>query len=99
MKELSDLTLNRRTRLLESVSTLPGILWCVLLIGGFLTVVSITMFGAKDLALHTIQVFSVATLITLTILAIADLDRPFQGWVHISEYAFQRAEENLTELH
>jgi hypothetical protein len=96
-KELSDLTSHRRTRLLESVSSLPGILWCVLLVGGALTMISVTMFGATDVTLHTIQLSCLATLITLTILAIADLDRPFQGWVHISEYAFQRAESNLTE--
>lgn len=95
---LSELTQHRRRRLLDNVSTLPGILWCVLLIGGVLTVVSVTMFGATDLRLHTVQLFSLTTLVTLIVLAIADLDRPFQGWVHVSEYAFQRAEQNLTEL-
>ena len=48
--------------------------------------------------LHTIQLFSLTILITLIVLAIADLDRPFQGWVHISEYPFQRAQQNLTEV-
>jgi Protein of unknown function (DUF4239) len=95
---LSELTEHRRTRLLQNVSSLPGILWCVLLVGGGLTVVSVTMFGAADVRLHTIQLFSLTILITLIVLAIADLDRPFQGWVHVSEYSFQRAEQNLTEL-
>jgi hypothetical protein len=48
--------------------------------------------------LHTIQLFCLTILITLIVLAIADLDRPFRGWVHISEYSFQRAEQYLTEL-
>jgi hypothetical protein len=56
------------------------------------------MFGAADVRLHTIQLFCLTILITLIVLAIADLDRPFQGWVHISEYSFQRAEQTLTEL-
>jgi hypothetical protein len=94
---LGELTVHRRTRLLATVSSLPGILWCVLLVGGVLTVVSVTMFGATDVRLHTIQLFSITTVVTLIVLAIADLDRPFQGWVHVSEYAFQRAEQNLTE--
>jgi hypothetical protein len=29
-------------------------------------------------------------------LAIADVDRPYQGWVHIDNYAFERA---LTTMH
>jgi Protein of unknown function (DUF4239) len=95
---LSELTAHRRTRFLNNVSSLPGILWCVLLVGGVLTVGSVTMFGAADVRLHTIQLFCLTILITLIVLAIADLDRPFQGWVHISEYSFQRAEQNLTEL-
>ena len=95
---LTELTAHRRTRLLNNLSSLPGILWCVLLVGGALTVVSVTMFGASDVRLHTIQLFSLTILITLIVLAIADLDRPFRGWVHVSEYSFQRAEQNLTEL-
>jgi hypothetical protein len=96
LSALGELTLHRQTRLLENVSSLPAILWCVLLAGGVLTVLSVTMFGATDLKMHTLQLFSITTLITLIVLAIADLDRPFGGWVHVSEYAFQRAEQNLT---
>jgi hypothetical protein len=97
LSALGELTLHRRTRLLENVSSLPAILWCVLLVGGALTILSVTMFGATDVKMHTVQLFSITTLITLIVLAIADLDRPFAGWVHVSEYAFQRAEQNLTE--
>jgi hypothetical protein len=94
---LAKLTEHRRTRLLQNVSSLPGLLWCVLLVGGTLAVVSITMFGATDVRLHAVQLLSLTTLITLIVLAIGDLDRPFQGWVKVSEYAFQRAEQTLTE--
>jgi hypothetical protein len=56
------------------------------------------MFGATDIRLHTLQLFSLTILITLIVLAIADLDRPFAGWVHVSEYSFLRAEQNLSEI-
>lgn len=94
---LARLTEHRRTRLLQNVSSLPGLLWSVLLVGGILAVASITMFGATDVTLHAVQLLSLTTLITLIVLAIGDLDRPFQGWVQVSEYAFQRAEQTLTE--
>jgi hypothetical protein len=99
LSSLGDLTAHRRTRLRDNVRSLPGVLWCVLLVGGVLTVASVTMFGATDLRLHTIQLFSLTILITLIVLAIADLDRPFAGWVHITEYSFLRAEQNLTEVY
>jgi hypothetical protein len=31
-------------------------------------------------------------------LAIADVDRPYRGWVRISSYAFERAQATMQEL-
>jgi hypothetical protein len=97
ISELSTLTQCRRTRLLQADSRLPGIFWCVLLVGGILTVASVAMFGSRNRHLHAFQVFSLTLLITLAMLAIADLDRPFAGWVHIDNYPFQRARDNMDE--
>ena len=96
LSELSMLTQHRRTRLIQSTARLPFIFWCVLIIGGILTVFAAASFGSENIALHRVQVFSLALLITLVLLAIADVNRPFQGWVHISSYAFVRAQENTT---
>jgi hypothetical protein len=60
-----------------------------------LTTVSVSMFGSANRRLHILQVFSLTMLITLVMLAIADVNRPFQGWVHVSNYAFQRAKQNM----
>jgi hypothetical protein len=98
LSELSQLTLHRRTRLLQSTYSLPVIFWAVLLTGGVLTVLSVSMFGSASPRVHTLQVFSLTLLVTLVMLAIADVDRPFRGWVHISSYAFERAQETMHEL-
>jgi hypothetical protein len=98
LTELSTLTEHRRTRLLQSVSRLPGVFWCVLLVGGFLTIVSVTMFGSVNVRLHAFHVVSLTILITLAMLAIADVDSPFRGWVHLGNYPFQRALQNMQEL-
>jgi hypothetical protein len=95
LSELSALTEHRRTRLLQSAYQLPTIFWCVLLVGGLLTVTSTSMFGSANAGLHTLQVFSFTLLITLVLLAIADVNLPFRGWVHVSNYAFVRAQENM----
>ena len=44
------------------------------------------------------MVFSTTLLVTLVMLAIADVDRPFRGWVHVSNYAFVRAREYMHEI-
>jgi hypothetical protein len=97
LTELSSLTEHRRTRLLQSNFHLPTIFWGVLLIGAFLTITSASMFGSGNTILHAIQVFSFTLLITLVLLAIADVNLPFRGWVHISNYAFVRAQENMRD--
>jgi hypothetical protein len=98
LSELSALTMHRRTRLLQSTYRLPAILWCVLLVGGVLTVISVSMFGSANRRVHTLQVVSLTLLVTLVMLTIADVDRPFQGWVRISDYAFQRALQTMHEV-
>jgi hypothetical protein len=95
LSELSTLTLHRRARLLQSTYQLPGIFWCVLLVGGALTVLSVSMFGSASPRIHTMQVFSITLLVSLVMLSIADVDRPFRGWVHISDYSFRRAQMTM----
>jgi hypothetical protein len=97
ISELSALTEHRHTRLLQSKYRLPAIFWSVLLIGGFLTIASASMFGSGNAKLHSLQVFSFTLLITLVLLAIADVNLPFRGWVHVSNFAFVRAQENMKD--
>jgi hypothetical protein len=95
--ELSALAGYRRIRVVQSESRLPGVLWFVLLVGGAVTVASTCMFGASNGALHVIQVGAFAALISLVLVAIADINRPFQGSVHVSDYAFRRAQMEMKD--
>jgi Protein of unknown function (DUF4239) len=95
--ELSALAGYRRIRLVQNAARLPGVLWFVLLAGGTVTVASTCMFGAANGALHIIQVSAFTLLISLVLVAIADINRPFQGSVHISDYAFRRAQMDMKE--
>jgi len=98
LSEVASLTTHRRTRLLQSREGLPAIFWCVLLAGGLLTTLSVSMFGSESPKLHTFQVFSITLLVTLPMLAIADVGSPFRDWVHIDDLAFERALHNMVEL-
>ena len=95
LSELSMLTQHRRTRILQSASRLPTVLWCVLILGGGVTIASSCLFGSANSTLHALQVFAFSLLISLALVAIAEIHRPFQGAIHVSDYAFVRALENL----
>jgi hypothetical protein len=71
------------------------VLWCVLIVGGIVTIVSASMFGSANTFLHAIQVFVFSLLIVLALVAIADIDRPFRGSVHVSNFAFRRAQQDM----
>jgi hypothetical protein len=93
--ELSALSGYRRIRMVESASTLPGILWFVLITGGIVTISSSCLFGAANGVLHFIQVAAFSLLIALVLVAVADINRPFQGSVHVSDFAFRRAQIDM----
>lgn len=93
--ELSSVAEHRRLRQLQSVSRLPGVLWFVLIIGGALTIMSSCMFGSESSWLHGLQVFAFSLMITLALVAIGDIDRPYQGSVHVSNTPFKRAQLHM----
>jgi hypothetical protein len=55
------------------------------------------MFGSANTALRGLQVFVFSLLIALALVAVADIDRPFQGSVHVSDYAFRRARIGMND--
>ena len=95
VSELVVLTEHRRTRMLQSASRLPAVLWCVLIVGGLVTITSASMFGSSNVRLHLVQVFGFTLLVSLVLVAIADIDRPFQGGVHVSTFAFEQARQSM----
>ena len=95
MQELSSVTLHRRMRILDSTSGMPNIMWALLIIGGVITTVACCLIGTENVALHFTLIFALSLLISLALVAIADIDRSFQGSVHVDSYAFVRARETI----
>jgi hypothetical protein len=96
--ELSRMTEHRRFRHLQVVSALPGILWAVLIAGAIVTILSACLFGGADLKLHFIQVGALALMLSLVLVAIADINRPFQGSVHVPPIGFEHARATLEQM-
>ncbi len=98
LTQLARMTDFRRLRQLQVDAYLPGILWVVLILGASVTIMSACLFGASDFRLHLIQVIMLALLISSILVAIADINRPFQGSVHVSPEGFERARQTLSGL-
>jgi len=93
--ELGNMSEHRRIRLLQSRSKLPPILWAVLLAGAIVSVISICLFGLEDFFLHAVQVFAITFLLALVLVAIEDIDRPYQGSIHVEPTGFRFALETF----
>lgn len=89
--ELAKMTEYRRLRQLQVNSYLPGILWLVLIAGATVTILSACLLGAADVKLHLIQVITLALMISSVLVAIGDINRPFQGSLHVDAAVFERA--------
>jgi hypothetical protein len=97
LSELTGMTEHRRIRLLQSRQRLPAILWSVLIVGGIVTVGSTCLFGVENFKLHLVQVFEITFLLSLMLVAMASINRPYQGDVHVSPEAFRYALDTMNE--
>ena len=91
MAMLSAITQHRRVRQLQSQTVLPAILWAVLIVGAIITIMSACLFGSELPTLHMLQIVMLALLLSLALVAIADINRPFQGQVRVSPAGFDNA--------
>jgi len=97
LSELSSLEQHRLTRVRQSRTRLPTVLWCVLLVGGGLTIISACTFGTESVKLQALQVFCFSLLVSLSLVAISDVHRPFHGRVQVSDHAFRAAQQDLRD--
>ena len=98
MEEMRTLTEHRRIRIMHSQEQLPGILRAVLVAGGIITIAASCFFGVPNFRFHVLQIVVLSFLISLILVAIADLDRPYQGSDVVKPSGFTTALE-LFERH
>jgi hypothetical protein len=89
---LSSLSERRNLREQELQARLPEILWLLLVAGAGATVGSSCLLGNDNKWLHYCQVLALTFVVAVTLAAIADLARPFEGAVAVSPVAFERAQ-------
>ena len=59
-----------------------------------MTQVVTTSNGGNRMIVFLLEIFA---LLALVLVAIADINRPFQGSVHVSDYAFRRAQMDMKD--
>jgi hypothetical protein len=90
LQRLSDAGDARQQRLHNAASSLPTLVWVVLLFGGLVTIGFSLMFGARHYLLHLTMVFALAGIIATVLVLIASLDQPYAGLAMIQPDAFTR---------
>lgn len=95
LDQISALSQDRHIRQMQSEASLPPILWAVLICGGAITVIAAGLIGSESPRLHFVLVLALSLMVTIVLVAIADIDGPFQGSVHIRSNAFSRVGETM----
>jgi hypothetical protein len=88
---LRDLSERRNLREQELRDRVPVILWILLVAGAGATVGSACLLGNDNKWLHYCQVLALTFVVSVTLAAIGDLARPFEGAVSVTPVAFERA--------
>jgi len=85
----------RRMRLTSVERKLPGILWLVITLGAFISLVSAFYFPVHDERIHRVQVGLLAGFIGLVIFMILALDRPYRGDLGLKPRPYEILYEQL----
>jgi hypothetical protein len=79
----------RRMRLDALQTSLPGVMWGVILVGAFISTTACFFFKVDECRLHVILVTLLAVFIGLIIFMILALDRPFRGDLGLGSEPYQ----------
>lgn len=88
MSSLSSLTQHRGVRVMQSDEGLPAIMWAVLVGGAVVTILASCLFEVENFGFHLLQITLLSFLLSLVLVTIASVDRPYQGGVRVSSDGF-----------
>jgi len=87
--KLNELGEDRRLRVISSESSIPAIMWVMLVVGGIVTIAYLYLFAIPDALLQAVMIGSVAGLLAFILFLILSLDHPFAGQVKVTPGAYQ----------
>jgi hypothetical protein len=94
LKELGDA---RTLRTSDSGSSIPGLLWFILVLGAVITIGFATLLQGSNNRLHLLKVMMFSLLLSFNGLLIYLLDHPYQGYFQIKPTAYERRAKERAE--
>ncbi len=89
LHQLDTVTGTRRDRLALATGIVPDVIWLVLLFGAAVTIVFTFFFGSRNLWAQAMMAGLLSFLISLGLLAIVSIDRPFSGSTTVQPEALE----------
>jgi hypothetical protein len=83
LRQADVLTQARRARIVVADGVVPGVVWCVLFLGAFVTIAFTFFFGTASLRAQVLMTGALSLLIFSCLLIIVAIDRPFAGMVRL----------------
>jgi hypothetical protein len=87
----------RQGRLLAAGTTIPGVVWFVMLLGGALTIAFGSFFGAPSLRMHLAMSATLAASGAIVLILVIALSNPFRGDFRVSTEPFDRVLSHLEQ--
>ena len=83
LRQVDQVSISRRLRILAANGAVPGILWMILFGGAVLTVCFTFFFGVENLRAQSLMTGALALLTFAGLLAVIAIDQPFGGGVRV----------------
>lgn len=92
LSELDDFLEARRMRILLGQTGIPNVMWCVILIGAFITIGFTYFFWTENTPLHLLTIAALGSMTGLMVFLILMLDHPLQGPLTIRPDSFEQVQ-------
>ena len=81
--------------MISSESSIPTIMWILLVVGAFVTIGYLYLFAISNAVLHRLMIGSVTGLLAFILFLILALDHPFAGDVSVTPDAYEDLVESF----
>lgn len=95
LTQLTRLFDSRRQRLIQSVPSVPLVLWFALVVGALAMMVFAFLFGVENRRAQLVMTAILAGLIAVLFIVISEFDEPFNGSVSISDDGWVLLQQHL----
>lgn len=90
LRQMDQIAEHRDSRLVQSRLHLPGVMWGLILFGGFIVITYTYLYGVESLRSQMLMTAALATVIATVVIVILALDYPFSGNLRPEPDYFER---------